>query len=271
MKPTFIASLVASSLLAYGVAGAQDPPPPSEPTPPPGDAPPTAAPAPQPTTQGERQLRMEEEETTEAESDPEVYWGIGARSRFITTPKWLIELFVDHATTMQQVSFAGEVIRRKGNFDIVISLEYARVAPEDGLYQEKGEVPNQVDMYPDFYNFDSSFAFLSADVSFIWHFPLTDFMAFRVGPGVGIGIPLGGWENTDTMCDSTTMIDDLDDPNQCQPIPGTTEEGSPPPVMPVVNLLAGLRFKIVDQLSINVEAGWRMPAFFVGGGIGYFF
>jgi hypothetical protein len=35
-------------------------------------------------------------------------------------------------------------------------------------------------------------------------------------------------------------------------------------------LLAGLRFKLIDQLSLNVEFGlWDAP--FVGGNIGYFF
>ena len=80
----------------------------------------------------------------------------------------------------------------------------------------------------------------------------------------------GSFTQQDTMCDSTTTIDDLDDINACTPV-GTPEEGDVPPVLPVVKLLLGLRFKIVDQLSLNIEAGWRFPAFFVGGGIGYFF
>jgi hypothetical protein len=274
MKQTGIAALFASSLLALSPAAlAQETPatqPTTEPTPPPGDAPPPSSSAP-PSSRKLRVATEEEEATPEDEVDPEVRWGIGARSRFITTPKWMIELFVEHATSMQSVSFAGEVIRRKGNFDLVISLEYANVAPEDGLYEEKGERPNQIDMYPDFYDFDSNFSFISADVSFIWHFALTDFMAFRVGPGVGLGVPLNGWTNSDTICDSTTTIDDLDDPNACAPVPGSAEDGDLPPVMPVVNLLAGLRFRVVDELTINIEGGWRMPAFFLGAGLGYFF
>lgn len=280
MKPTRFATLVAAIALLSAPVLAQTPPaqpspPPGDPTPPPGEGPPpgaTAGPAPQSGTAPEKKkLKMGEEETEEKESEDEVFYGIGARTRFITTPKWLIELFVEHATSMVSFSVAGEFVRRKGNFDLVVSLEWEKVAPDDGLYEEKGETPNQVDMYPDFYKFDSNFSFLSADVSFIWHFPLTDFMAFRIGPGVGIGIPIGAWENTDTVCDSTTTNSDLDDPQACAPVVGTTEKGDPPPVVPVVNLLLGLRFKVVDQLSINLEGGFRLPAFFLGAGVGYFF
>jgi hypothetical protein len=279
MKPTRLAPLVAAIALLAPPVLAQTPPPTTqppgnEPTPPPGDAPPmptTTSPQPSSGEEPERKLKMTEDDTEEKESEEEVFYGVGARTRFITTPKWLIELFVEHATSMVSFSVAGEFVRRKGNFDLVVSVEWSKVAPEDGLYEEKGESPNQVDMYPDFYDFDSNFSFLSADVSFIWHFPLTDFMAFRIGPGVGLGIPIGSWQNTDTVCDSTTTIDDLDDPNACAPVPGTTEQGDPPPVVPVVNLLMGFRFKIVDQLSVNIEGGWRLPAFFIGGGIGYFF
>jgi hypothetical protein len=35
--------------------------------------------------------------------------------------------------------------------------------------------------------------------------------------------------------------------------------------------LAGLRFKVGEQLSIDVELGWSFPAFFAGAGVGYFF
>jgi hypothetical protein len=276
MKPTRIAALVASSIFVFSTAalGQQTPatqPAAEPPTPPPGDAPPPQPSSAAPSTERKLRVASDEETTDETEVEPEVQWGIGARSRFITTPKWMIELFVEHATSMKSVSFAGEVIRRKGNFDLVISLEYENVAPEDGLYEEKDEDPREIDMYPDYYDFDSNFAFLSADISFIWHFELTDFMAFRVGPGVGLGVPINGWTNQDTTCDSSTTIDDLDDPNACTKVPGAIEEGNPPPVMPVVNLLVGLRFKIVDELSLNIEAGYRLPSFFVGGGLGYFF
>jgi len=53
--------------------------------------------------------------------------------------------------------------------------------------------------------------------------------------------------------------------------PGKIDDDNLPPVVPIVNLMAGLRFKLVDQLSLQVELGWRFPAFFAGAGVGYFF
>jgi hypothetical protein len=275
MKQTGSVLLVTCVALLAGPVRAQEPPPPAEtppPTPPPGEAPMPVQTTPQPSGVGERgpdrKLRMDEDEETVV-LEEEVFWGIGARSYYTFLPAGVIELFVEHATSMNSASFAGSVIRRKGNFDIQFSVEYGIYSPENGLYQEKGEDPSMVDMYPDLVEFDN-LGMVSLDASFIWHTDLTDFMQFRYGAGVGVGVKIGSFTQRDTTCDSSTTIDDLDDPNAC-PATGQLEEGDVPPVLPVVNLLLGFRFKIVDQLSLNIEAGWRFPAFFAGGGIGYFF
>jgi hypothetical protein len=260
----------AALFLSTSLAFAQDPPstpPPAEPAPttPAGETPgqqPTGTMTPQPRRTGP------DIDSEEHEVEAETHWGIGARSRFIFMPAGVIELFVEHATSMNSVSFGGEVIRRKGNFDIVFGIEYGNISPEDGLYQEPDEDPSMMGMYPDYVRFDN-FALLSLDASFLWHVNLTDFMMFRYGAGIGIGVVLGGFTQTDTTCNNTTTIDDLDNPNACT-LTGTPEDGDPPPVVPIVNLLLGLRFKIADQLGVNIEAGFR-DVFFVGGGIGYFF
>jgi hypothetical protein len=97
-------------------------------------------------------------------------------------------------------------------------------------------------------------------------------MALRYGGGIGIGFPLGGLTHQDTLCSSDTTVDDLDDPNACTPIVGATrEEADIPPVVPIVNVLLGVRFRVVDQVSLQIEGGWRFPSFFIGGGVGYFF
>jgi hypothetical protein len=268
MKPTgSILAAALASLLSIPVALGQEapPPPPVEETTPPPE---TTETRPLGTrTQTRRPDATLDEE--EVEVDPEVLWGVGARSRFIFLPRGVIELFVAHATSMQSVAFGGEVIRRKGNFDIVFGIEYANISPEDGLYQEKGEDPSMIGMYPDYVRFNN-FAMLSVDASFIWHTDLTDFMQFRYGAGIGLGFLLGGFTQTDTMCNSATTIDDLNNPRACAEVSGTTEEGDKPPVVPIVNLLIGMRFKLVEQLSLNLEVGFR-DVFFVGGGIGYFF
>ena len=205
------------------------------------------------------------------ESEPETHWGIAARSYFTFVPTWLFNLFVEHSTPMTSVSFAGSVIRRKGNFDIQFTVEYGKFSPDNGLWQEKDEDPGMEGMYPDYNDFNLSM--VSLDASFIWHVNLADFMQFRYGAGIGLGVKLGDAKQTDSTCDSNTTVDDLDNPNTplCRPVTGSTTEIDIPPVVPVINLLLGFRFKVAEELSINLETGFRFPAFFAGGSIGYFF
>lgn len=277
MKLTGCAAVVGALALvtAMPAARAQDPPaPPPEPATAPTDTPISPGPAPGAPPPASSKLRTgtaeeEDDDDEVTRSAEDVQWGIGARSRYITTPQFMLDVFVEHSTPMNSFSVAGEVIRRKGHFDIVLSIEYARVSPEDGLWQEKGENPGMIDMYPDLLKFDV--ALLSGDVSFIWHLPITDFLSFRYGAGIGIGVPLGSFTQQDTVCSSNTTVDDLDDPNACTPVPGKIEDGDLPPIVPIVNVLLGARFKLVDQLSLQIEGGWRFPSFFIGGGVGYFF
>jgi hypothetical protein len=187
-------------------------------------------------------------------------------------PTAVLNLFLGHSTTMTSVSYGGEIIRRKGNFDIVFGLEYANISPADGLYLEKGNDPGQFDQYPDYVHFDN-FSMLSVDGAFIWHAELTPFMQLRYGAGIGIGFLLGNIKKTKTTCTkhgASTTPDQLDDPTECDPQPATTKNADKPPVVPIVDLLAGLRFKLGDQVSLNLEMGFR-DVFFAGGSVGYFF
>lgn len=261
------------TMLVGGTVWGQEPPP-AQPAP-------TTTPAPtepttpmgtheaSPTTEAPKTGSIDEEAQ---ETEPETHWGFGARSYFTFVPQALFNLFVEHSTTMKSVSFAASLIRRKGNFDIQFTLEYGKFAPDDGLWQEKDEDPSMIGMYPDVKRFHN-LGMVSLDASFIWHVDLTDFMQFRYGAGIGVGVKTGKADGTDTICDSTTTLDDLDDPHtaHCNEVPSSNQEIDIPPVLPVINLLVGLRFKLVEQLSINIETGFRFPAFFVGGGIGYFF
>jgi hypothetical protein len=197
--------------------------------------------------------------------------GVGVRARFIFLPAAILQLFLDHATSMTQYSIGAAFIRRKGNFDIEFALEYANVSPKNGYYLEKGNNPGVLGQYPDFIEFDN-FSMISADATFIWHTNIVPTVQFRYGAGIGIGFLLGNIVGTDTVCNANTQADDLDDPStmQCNKQAGTTANKSKIPVVPIVHLLVGLRFKLIDQLSLSVELGIRdVP--FVGANVGYFF
>jgi hypothetical protein len=261
-------SLLAAFLgvaLAAGSALAQDnPPPPSGP--PAKEVPVTPGSAPKQVTQ--KKLNVDEPEVAAAEPSAQV--GIGARGRFIFLPQSVLQLFLGHATSMTSFSVGGEVVRKKGNLDIVFGLEYANISPKDGLYLEKGKDPANFGDSPDYVHFNN-FSMISLDGSFIWHSDLTDFMQLRYGAGIGVGFLLGDIEKQKTSCASNTTVDQLDDPNttQCVRQP-TVKNADKPPVVPIVNLLAGIRFKLGEQGSINLELGFR-DVFFGGLSLDYFF
>src|SRR5215470_2410587 len=195
-------------------------------------------------------INVEEPEAPPPEPPAKI--GVGGRFRYIFLPKSVLELFLGHATAMNSFSLGAEVIRRKGNLDITFGLEYANISPSDGLYLEKNKDPSQASDYPDFVHFDN-FGMISVDGTFIWHTDFTNWLSFRYGAGIGIGFLLGEIQKQKAQCSSTTTVDQLDDPNAC-PVPqGTTvRNADKPPVVPIINLLLGLRFKLHDEISLNI-------------------
>jgi hypothetical protein len=206
----------------------------------------------------------------EIEPEARTKMGVGLRLRYVTIPQFLINLFVDHSTTMTSFGIGGEFVRRKGNFDIVVGVEYENVSPPDGLYQEKGENPSADGQYPDLTEFDG-LALLGLDVAFIWHANLHERVQLRYGAGLGIGLVLGKVYQTDTMCPAGTTLDDLDNVDQCPIATGATrDEADVPPVVPIVNLLVGFRVKVNEQVYLNIDGGFR-NMFFFGVGTNYMF
>jgi len=197
--------------------------------------------------------------------------GIGLRMRYVFMPEGMLELFLEDAPSgMAHVGFGLEIVRRKGNFDIVVGLEYENIAPDDGLYLESGDVPGTPGggMNPDETEFDS-FALLGADVSFIWHAQIVPKVDFRYGAGIGIGAVLGSIYQTDTNCSVQGDI------NSCTPITGGggdihVKNEDVPPVVPIVNVLIGTRIEVAPQLTLNIEGGFR-DVFYLGAGTTYLF
>jgi hypothetical protein len=201
-------------------------------------------------------------------------WGVGARFRYVFLPAGVLELFLDHATSLSSVGFGAEVVGRKGNFDIVFGLEYDNVSPSDGLYQDKGDDPGDCgtnnDACPDFTRFDG-LGVIALDANFVWHTKLASKIDLRYGGGLGIGIVTGDLYQTKKVCPPGTTIGDLDDPNAC---PTTLEaekkSDDVPPVVPIVSLLLGVKFQVTDNVAINVETGFR-DVFFLGAGTDWIF
>jgi len=244
------------------------PPPATQPAPAPDQAPVIATPPPAPgTTPPITPLEPEEKPNP----DEQGAVGVGVRARFIFLPSAILNLFLDHSTSLASYALGASFIRRKGNFDIEFAVEYDKLSLTNGYYLPKGDNPGVQGQYPDFIKFDN-FGMISADATFIWHTNIVPTVQFRYGAGIGIGFLLGDLKSQKSMCSANTQTDDLDDPNtpQCTLIPGSEFNRSKPPVVPIVHLLVGIRFKLIDQISLNVEFGIRdIP--FVGANVGYFF
>lgn len=203
-------------------------------------------------------------------------YGLGVRARYVTIPNFMLEWFLAHATSMQSFTAVGaEVVRRRGNFDLVVGLEYDAIAPQEGLYQEKGDSlvacgppTGDESQCPDFVT-GEDLALLGADISFLWHLKVHPLVQLRYGAGIGIGVVLGEVEQHDRVCPSETSLGDLDDPKACRDIM-QVKNADIPPVVPIVNLLVGARFQLHDQISLNIEGGFR-DMFFFGGGVNYLF
>jgi hypothetical protein len=198
--------------------------------------------------------------------------GIGAKFRYVFVPESVMNLFFQHSVGMSSVGFGADFIRRKGNFDIDISFEYETITPNgcptiadttsSCLFVGKSDDPTLAGKYS--LHFDN-LALLGFDVSFIWHTKIIPHVFLRYGAGIGLGFVTGDIKKVECNAGSTNL-----DANTCTENPASFETVDKPPVVPIVNLLVGLRVNIVDKLTLNVEVGFR-DMFYTGVGLGYFF
>jgi len=218
------------------------------------------------------------------EEPNKAYYGLGVRARGVSVPGFMLDLFFDHHTGgITSAGFGLELIRRKNNLDITLSTQYATYNGSNGVWLDAGSQPATAD-WVEF----EDFAFLSADVSFIWHKPFSKFFALRYGAGLGVGFVLGEMIRQDAAgCTSSNLADPQGcapqgatcDANGCtsQSIRNVRPNNNPkindgvPPVLPTINLLFGGRISISPHFTINIETGYLFPSFFAGVGTAYLF
>lgn len=284
-----IAAVVAVSHGAIGVARAEEP---AAAVP----APVPAAPQPAPTDASSALNRptLTAAEVTDAPTRaPDVSYGVAARLRWVSVPKWMLDFFTKRNMPLSSYSTAIEVMRRKGEFDIIASFGYMGLAPSDGNWLGKGHDPAIDTDYVQFKNF----AMWTADVSFVWHSYLNDWFGLHYGAGLGLGVLTGQMLRTSNAgCNEANA----GDPTQCHPLgvtcgpngcseqdlqgtmnnvgmddpanPRRFADSNVPPVLPIVNVLAGIDFRLphVRGWEAKLEGGFY-NAFFLGGAVGYTF
>lgn len=181
--------------------------------------------------------------------------GLGVRARYIHIPKQAIELFVERSAGSGSHPGIGlEIIREKGDMAFTIGFEYESIAPQDGIYIEKGDtIPEDPVDDVEF----KDFTWASVDVSFIGQQKIVgDWLLLRFGAGLGVGYIMGDMLRTDATC----VDDDVD---SCQRVPGAPSEPEKdmPPVFPIVNVLTGLQVRPFANVAINIEGGIRTVPF----------
>jgi hypothetical protein len=247
------ASLAMGAAAAPAFGQAEDDDPPAE-----GDDPAASRPSQGPTHEGIEGGAFDDYRTAEErEKQVAAEYGLGVRVRTVYVPKFVLELFVEEASgAVLQPGFGIELDRRKGNFEMVLGFEYENLSPRDGFWLGKN---NEADAAPLYFNFDN-FSWVAADLAFLWSAPFNDKLSFRGGVGLGLGVVLGDVLQTDSTC--TPGADDLQE--DCMANPNGMKVNEPadlPPVLPVVDLLAGFQWKPAAKLTVNLDTGFRSAPF----------
>lgn len=223
---------------------------------------------------------------------PGARYGVGARFRATSVPKWLLGLFLDESVPLSSYTGGVEFFRRSGNFDLVLGVAYQNLSPKDGNWLGHGNPP---DIDTDFVQFRNLGSY-SVDAALILHTEFNEYVGIHYGGGVGIGIISGKMLKTSNG--SPGCLDNPGDPALCHPvIPScdvgpctegqlrTTEGGgfdgptSPvrtvdkrvPAAYPIINLVTGLdvRLPSVPGLAVKIDLGYFLPYFFLGGSVAY--
>lgn len=218
-------------------------------------------------------------------------FGVGARLRLTSVPKWMLGLFLDESVPLTSYTAGLEFFRRAGNFDFVLGVAYQSLSPNAGNWLGKG---NDRSQDTDYVQFDG-LASYSVDGAFIMHTEFTESVGMHYGGGVGIGIVTGRMLRTSNGTDGCALSPG--DPTKCFPkfdacpqgpcteaqlkgreggtdsasSPSRHPDGHVPTVYPIVNLVTGLDIRLpnVPGLAMKFEIGYFFPYFFFGPSVAY--
>ncbi|HTJ47094.1 MAG TPA: hypothetical protein VL463_33560 [Kofleriaceae bacterium] len=207
--------------------------------------------------------------TTASEaSESEARLGVDLRLRQVFVPRSIIELFVDKASGgSSETGFGADFIRRKGDFEVQLGIEYEAINVQPGIWIEKGKDPTNGGADHVFFR---DFAWFTIEATFLNHTSFNKYVALRYGGGAGIGILKGSVNRTDSICNSPDPAQANDNTCHDAPNPNDNTPYNLPPVFPVINAIVGLQIKPTDNIVINVETGIRTLPFF-GTSIGFMF
>lgn len=235
-----------------------------------------------------------------ASAQPESPHALALRARWVTLPGWALSPYLAAHTELNDGWGVGlEYLYRRSGFDVVVSVDYSSLQARDGNYLGSTNNPATETHFVHFDKLSS----LSIDVSLIGHWNLTSWMELRFGAGLGAGYVFGEiYQITGNSAGCTA--DTAGDPSKCYPTkigpitnsnpetisqlenircsPDFTDGGRDTPqspcyrrtdvypfsvrVVPVLNVLLGLRFKLQRHVYLHLDGGFRLAGFYAGGG-----
>jgi hypothetical protein len=195
----------------------------------------------------------------------DVEWGVGAQVRRSHVSTGVQKVFLDGTPGPATQDGGGATfVRRSRTLDIVIGFGYDPIRPAEGYYLSKGGDPT-VSGDADYVTFDEKLAWFTADITFIGRAKLHKVLALRFGAGLGIGLVRGDGYRTSAICTSERLQQDC----MVDPAGERQEEPTDVPVLPVLNLVAGLELRPFRWLAISADVGLH-TAPYVGLGLTLF-
>jgi len=226
------------------------------------------------------------------------HFGGALRARWVTLPSWFLGMFTKANRALSSYGVGLEGFRRKRDSDdpnrfteISLALGYQNMSPPDGNWLGSGKDPSLDTDWVQFKNF----GFWTIDFSYLGRQFFNEVFGIHYGAGLGLAIIQGDVLRTSSancragnlstkecrplvctngVCTETELSNstkenprgESDSPEH----PHRFREGSIPAVIPLINLVAGVDFRIptVPGLEFRLEGGFY-NALFLGGAAAY--
>jgi hypothetical protein len=222
------------------------------------------------------------------------HYGGAFRARWVTVPHWVFGIFTKHNQAVSAYSLAFEGTRRKRDAenpnrftDISLAVGFQSMHAPDGNWLGNGKNPVIDTDWVQFKNL----GLWTIDLAFVQRQYFNEVFGIHYGAGLGLAIVQGKVDRTKSNACTDNNLDSCR-PKVCTSTgsgcsesdlqkadtPGDNTAADPhrtkirdiPPVLPIINLVAGFDFRIAHGLEARLEGGFY-DAFFVGGAVAYIY
>lgn len=211
---------------------------------------------------------------------------IGVYGRYLFVTAAMLHPYLTHATSLNSYAVGLTYTRRFEHFDIVTTLDFSWMSPQNGNYLSGSGDPTVDTHYTQF----DKLSMLSADVAIIGHHAFNNWLELRGGAGLGVGAVFGAVYTTNDSNQVCTKAN-AGNIHECYPIsngtpiplgtpqtnaqlaktqgPGDDTAQDPHrkkfalPAMGVIDIMMALNFRLHRYAALQVELGFR-DAMFAG-------